>query len=218
MNFLENKLEFVAILFVMLISLPAHEFAHGLVANFLGDDSAKRAGRLSLNPLKHLNLFGTLALFIFHLGWANPVPVNIGNFKNPKKDMAIVAVAGPICNIILMLFGFIFFRLYMFLYFNFLKEIFSDLMLEFFRTFFVYFILINLNLAIFNLLPIPPLDGSRILTAFLSDRLYFYVMRFEVVGGLITIFLLWLGVLQKPLSQILALSLKIFCTFFNVEL
>ena len=163
-----------------LIVLTVHEFCHGYAAYKMGDNTAKSLGRLTFNPLSHLDLVGTLCMIFFHFGWAKPVPVNPRNFKDPKKGFAITALAGPLSNLIL---GFLSAGLYLLLYASlsgvkfeseFLFNLASNVLL------FVYlFFTINIGLGIFNLLPIPPFDGSRILHVVLPPKIYFGIMRYE---------------------------------------
>lgn len=161
-----------------LIALTVHEFAHGYVAYKLGDDTAKSYGRLSLNPVKHLDPFGALCMILFHFGWAKPVPIDPRNFKNPRKGFAITALAGPLTNIII---GFFTAFLYLLCLSNlkgtnvaFLNNLQINSLL-----FLSYFFSINIGLGIFNLIPVPPFDGSRILNVVLPPRLYFKVMQYE---------------------------------------
>jgi Zn-dependent protease len=155
---------------ILLITLTIHEFSHGYVAYLLGDDTAKRAGRLTLNPISHIDPLGFLMLFIVHIGWAKPVPVNPYNFANQKRDMAITAAAGPASNFVM--------AIILSIIFNLLKTVNPDLLYsgsgiaQFFTNMLIYAILINLALGIFNLIPIPPMDGSKILGGFLSDEAY----------------------------------------------
>lgn len=161
-----------------LIALTIHEYAHGLAAHIQGDDTAKSMGRLSLNPIKHLDPFGTLCMIFFHFGWAKPVPINPLNFKNPKKGFAITAIAGPLTNIVV---GFITTFIYV-LCANTFKEAdsaFVNALLINILRFLIYFFSINIGLGIFNLIPIPPFDGSRILNAVLPDKWYFKIMKYE---------------------------------------
>lgn len=154
----------------ILISLTIHELAHGWVALRLGDNTAQRMGRLSLNPLAHLDLFGTLMLLFGPFGWAKPVPVNPLNLRNPKRDMIWVALAGPMSNI---LFGYLVALVY--------SNIFQGSVSGYGESFFFYLILINIGLSFFNLIPIPPLDGSNIVRGFLSHEKevrYLHSMRY----------------------------------------
>ncbi len=170
------------LIFPILYALTIHEFSHGYVAYRLGDDTAKRAGRLTLNPIKHLDPIGTIMLFIAHIGWARPVPINPYNFKNIKKDTAYVALAGPVANFISAVI------------FSLILNIFNPTvyMLEknVFLLILFYTIFINIALGLFNLIPFPPLDGSKILGAFLSDEAYYKYQRFERKGVLILVIII----------------------------
>ena len=164
-----------------LIALTVHEYCHGYAAYKLGDDTAKNFGRLSLNPLKHLDPVGTICMVLFHVGWAKPVPINSRNFKNPKRDFAITAAAGPASNLVL---GFFSALLYL-LVFALVKDIrfdpddFTFNIINNTLIFLYVFHSINIGLGLFNLLPIPPFDGSRLLNVILPADLYFKVMQHE---------------------------------------
>jgi Zn-dependent protease len=177
----------------ILLRLPAlcmaftvHEFAHGYAAYKLGDPMAKQDGRLSLNPLKHIDPLGMICLLLFRFGWAKPVMVNPQNLKNPKRDMAIIALAGPAANVALAVVTvLLWYPVGIHLSRGLLWNIASEL------------ILLNLVLAVFNLLPIPPLDGSKIFTAFMSDQNYFrFQKKFDRYGFFILLVLVWTGVTQ----------------------
>jgi Zn-dependent protease len=172
----------------ILIALTVHEYAHGYVALLRGDLTAKRAGRLTFNPIGHLDLFGTLMLFFGPFGWAKPVPVNSANLKNPKKDLILVSFAGPLSNILLALVGGIVFRFVIFPLIPTLS--FGNYLDLFFKLFFQ----INLGIAFFNLIPVPPLDGSNILMGFLpQDKIvpYLRMMRHVPMILLILIGIEW---------------------------
>lgn len=164
-----------------LVCITLHELAHGYVAYRLGDDTAKRAGRLTLNPLKHIDIMGLAMMVIFKFGWAKPVPVNMWKFKNPKKGMAITAAAGPLSNIIIAV-------ICLFIY---------GVLLGFgprigkVGSYFVEMLLItaylSTALAIFNIIPIPPLDGSKVLYSFVTDRTYTKLMYYERYGMIILV-------------------------------
>src|SRR3990172_12479092 len=142
----------------LLVSITVHEFMHAWTANFLGDHTAKTNGRITLNPLAHLDPIGTLTLIFFRFGWGKPVPVNPNNFKNPKLGWALVSVAGPLSNLVLAaLFT---------LPYKFLGG--GD---SFLSNFLLVNIILNIRLMVFNLIPIPPLDGSRVLYALLPDSI-----------------------------------------------
>ena len=164
----------------VLLILPIHEFAHGLAAYALGDPTAKDSGRLTLNPIKHLDLFGSICLVLFHFGWAKPVPVNARYFEKPKRDFALVALAGPLVNILLALLSVPLWLALRNLYIStFEAEAFLSTFIYTCLQFIGIFHSVNLGLAIFNLLPIPPLDGSRILSAFLPRKALLWMIRNE---------------------------------------
>lgn len=173
-----------------LICITLHELAHGLVAYRLGDTTAKDAGRLSLNPIRHMDWMGLLMMVVFHFGWAKPVPVNMYRFKNPKRGMAITALAGPMMNVLITV---VFLFLYGFLY---AKLDHSGFIL---RTI-IATAYLSISLAIFNLIPISPLDGSKILFSLLPDRQYAALMHYERYGMLLMLALVATGVLGRPLS------------------
>ncbi|MBO5440619.1 MAG: site-2 protease family protein [Clostridia bacterium] len=156
----------------VLIALTFHECAHGFVAYKLGDPTAKYMGRLSLNPLKHLDPIGALCMVLCGFGWAKPVPVDMRQFKNPKSGMALCALAGPLTNLIL---GFIGAFLYWLIVLIFPSIVYNWNILSLLSIFGV----LNIYLAIFNLIPLPPFDGSRILSAFLPDKYYIKLMQYE---------------------------------------
>ena len=181
--------------FTLIFSLTVHEYSHACAALVLGDTTAKDQGRLTLNPLKHLDLVGIMMLFIIGLGWAKPVPVNIENLINKRRSLYIVALAGPLSNIIIAILSTIAF---------YLTDSQSD-----YNAFFTYMATINILLALFNLFPIPPLDGSNIIYSFLSDKFaYQYnkiVGKYGNYGFLIIIILfnIYPQIIFSPLSIIL---------------
>ncbi|MBQ7872769.1 MAG: site-2 protease family protein [Clostridia bacterium] len=185
----------------VLISLSVHESAHGYVANKLGDPTAKNLGRITLNPMKHFDLLGFLSMVIFRVGWANPVPINARNFKNPRRDMAISAAAGPLSNLCLAFIFAILLKIlnvaYGFITFKSETAFFIMYLLE---IMLLSGVVLNINLMIFNLIPIPPFDGSRILYVFLPTELYFKVMRYERYIMIAFILLFATGALSGPLS------------------
>jgi Zn-dependent protease len=161
-----------------LVALTIHEFAHGYVAYRLGDDTAKSYGRLTLNPIKHLDPFGALCMILFHFGWAKPVPINPRNFENPRKGFALTAIAGPATNLVVGFFT-AFFYLLCWSTFRSSSSVFVNNLQINTLIFLMYFFTINVGLGIFNLIPVPPFDGSRILNVILPERLYFKVMKYE---------------------------------------
>ncbi len=190
-----SKLDLIVLLLripCILLSLTVHEVSHGYAAYKLGDPTAKALGRLDLNPLRHLDPFGTVCLLLFGFGWAKPVPINPLHFKHMKRDTAITAAAGPLSNLLLGFLGAFLCRAASYLPYSRPAYI---LML-----FLSVFSLLNFGLALFNMIPIPPLDGSRILFAFLPTNAYFAVMKYEryiMIGMMI---LLWSGIVDLPLS------------------
>lgn len=163
-----------------LVALTVHEFCHGYAAYRLGDNTAKNLGRLTFNPLKHIDLVGVLCMIVFHVGWAKPVPVNSRNFRNPRRGFAITALAGPLSNIILGFFGVgAYLLVYALARGQEIEQGFTLALITNLLYFLNIFFSVNIGLGIFNLLPIPPFDGSRIAYVFLPPKLYFGVMRHE---------------------------------------
>ena len=165
----------------LIFSLSFHEYAHAWMAHRLGDNTAAHMGRLTLNPVAHLDLMGSMALLIMGFGWAKPVPVDSRFLNDPKNDMVKVAAAGPIANIILAVFAAIFLRIFFGL----------GMVSNTFKTFFIIFMQINITLAVFNLIPLSPLDGSQILSPFLEKRFGTDIMwKMKVYGPQILFFIL----------------------------
>lgn len=187
--------------FVVFCCLPIHELAHGLMANALGDNTAKNQGRLSLNPLSHLNPIGTIMIFLFGIGYANPVPVNPRNFKNQKSGMALTALAGPLSNLLM---GWV----SVWFYFIFRTILPYGTLSDAVTYFFLFAAEVNVMLAVFNLFPIPPLDGSKIVAAVLPDKIYYKYMQYERYVMIAVLALLFLGVLDKPIAVLTSLLLN----------
>ena len=179
-----------------LLCITFHETCHGLAAYRLGDNTAKRMGRLSLNPLKHVDLMGLIMMALFRFGWAKPVPVDMRNFKKPKAGMALTALAGPVSNVVLAYAAVVLCNFVMFL----ADRLGNTWLLLALAQFFVYVEIISAGLAVFNVFPIPPLDGSKVLFALLSDRAYDQLMRYEKYGMGLLMALLVTGAIDRPLG------------------
>ena len=180
---------------VMLITIPFHEAAHALVSWLLGDPTAKNAGRLSLNPVRHFDLMGAVCMVIAGVGWAKPVQIRANRFRNPKVGMAVSAAAGPVSNLLL---AFVSMMIYKLLALASLMGTFS--VPQPLLDFFYYMISMNITLAVFNLIPVPPFDGSRIALLFLPQKYYFRVMQYEQYIMIGVLLLCVFGVLSTPLS------------------
>lgn len=186
------------ILIELLISIPAvllclsvHEAAHGFAANALGDPTAKNAGRLTLDPIHHLDPIGTICLLLFHVGWAKPVPVDVRYFKKPRRDIALVSLAGPLSNFLLALIAL------------FLQRIFmsgSSTILLAIGLFCYSTAVMSIGLGVFNLIPVPPLDGSKILFSFLLYQAELKFARYQQYIQFGMLILLFLGVLDTPIN------------------
>jgi Zn-dependent protease len=181
----------------LLLALTVHEFAHGYVAFRLGDPTARALGRLTLNPLKHLDPLGTIAFFIFHIGWAKPVPVNPSYFKNPQKDMLWVALAGPATNLIMAIISALMTKALWLLAQIIPYSAMAEAVLIPLNSTLIASVWINLVLCIFNFLPVPPLDGSRILAGILPPDLARSYASIERYGFILLIILAATGVLSK---------------------
>jgi len=186
----------------IIIALTVHEFSHGLTAYILGDKTAKNDGRLSLNPLRHIDPIGFFCLLVFQFGWAKPVMISTRNLKDPKKDMAITAAAGPVSNFLL---AFVVIMIYRPLdhYMGGTGGAVMGYILQFLVTLFI----INISLGIFNLLPIPPLDGSKVFVVFLPDSLYFSFISFRY-GFIALIILVYTGATTSILGPLMSAALR----------
>ncbi len=174
---------------ILIISFTLHEMAHGLAAYVMGDKTAKYNGRLSLNPLNHIDWLGFLMLIISGIGWAKPVPVDMYRFRDPKKGMAITALAGPLMNILLVFISLLLYALGIINGWN-----------EYLILFFTLSAQYNAVLAMFNLLPIPPLDGSKVLFAFLPHKYYFKLMTYEQYGIILILILSFTNMTSRIIS------------------
>lgn len=205
-EFYSDPVIFILLLFAILISLTVHEFSHAFAAHKLGDDTAKFLGRLSLNPKAHLDLMGSLAFLLFGFGWGKPVPVNKFLLKNPKRDLMIVALAGPLSNLVLVI----------------ITGLVLKVALAFFaiNNFLIIFLLLcfqlNVILMVFNLIPLPPLDGYNILSYLIPDKYrpfyvrygyyMFFALIFVSIVSDIPIFF-WIGHVVSFFANIFSLSI-----------
>ena len=196
---------------VIFLTMPIHEFAHAWAANKLGDPTPRYYGRLSLNPFNHIDYMGALCIVLFGFGWAKPVSVNPRNFDNPKVGMAVTAFAGPLSNLLLAFIATFFSGAFIKLYF-----ITNTLFFEYILLFFYWISYINVRLALFNLVPIPPLDGSRLLGVILPDRIYYKLMQYERYLYFIVLGLIFVGALDVPLTFLTERILSIFSSVPNL--
>lgn len=199
-----SMLDMVLRLAAVLLCLTVHETCHGLAAYALGDPTARRAHRLSLNPLRHIDWFGLLMMFAAGFGWAKPVPVNPNYFKKPKQGMALTALAGPVSNFLLALLTLL------------AARIFCDVAAysetnQRILDFLLMVAVLSIGLGLFNLVPIPPLDGSKVLFAVLPDRAYDWLMRNERYGMLLLFALVFFDVGSNALSKSIQWVFDLFC-------
>lgn len=183
---------------VLVTAIPLHECAHAWASDKLGDPTAKNLGRLSLNPMAHLDVFGSILMLFTGFGWAKPVPVMSRNFENIKKGMVLSALAGPAANILLALLCMLLYKLWCFVLYPMLAVQFS--VAQAIATILYIMCILNINLAVFNLIPVPPLDGSRLVTALLPARIYYKVMQYERYIILALFVILFVGILDVPLT------------------
>lgn len=208
-SFLDHMNWFQLVVLVMgalasLLCLTFHELAHGLTAYRLGDPTAKVNGRLTLNPIAHVDLVGLFLMLAVRVGWAKPVPVDMRNFKNPKRDMAITALAGPASNFVLALAALGICSLIYHLGPDGAVSAYAIL-------FFCYMAVLSVGLGLFNLIPIPPLDGSKVLFSLLPDKLYLTVLRYERFLIVAVVLLAWSGFFGGPLGAAMEAVTRALC-------
>ena len=197
---------YVARAIALLTAIPFHEMAHAWASDRLGDPTAKRCGRLSMNPLRHFDPLGALCMILVGFGWAKPVPVAaVHNFRHPRRDMALSAAAGPAANLLLAYVWMICYKIVY--YFGYAPE---SLLWQFVVGVLLTMIQVNITLAVFNLLPVPPLDGSRIFNLLLPARWYFRIMKYERYIMLGLFVFLFFGFLDRPLSFLFRKAIMLF--------
>ena len=199
-----GMLTFFFTLAASLFCITIHELSHGFAAYLLGDPTAKSAGRLTFNPIKHLDVLGLLMMVSVHVGWAKPVPINMRYFKHPKRDMAVTALAGPLSNFLLTLIALFVGRLLYEFGAGTAANAYVILAL-------MYIAVLSLGLGLFNLIPISPLDGSKILLSFLPDKICYTVLRYERYIAFAMVLFAWLGVFSVPLDFLMGHTMNMLC-------
>jgi Zn-dependent protease len=193
----DRIIEFGINLMIIFLIVPIHEYAHAWAATKLGDDTPRLQGRLTLNPLAHVDPIGAICMFLCGFGWGRPVQINPLRFRQYRKGMALCAAAGPISNLIVALLGMI---VYKFVDYGYIASLYQNIALGWLSLIFQYFTLVNLGLAVFNLIPIPPLDGSKILSYFVSRKWDEFVYRNQMVLQIVLFALILSPVLSTPLT------------------
>lgn len=220
LSFLDILLTLVSYAVVLFIMLPVHEWAHAFAAHKLGDNTAKWNGRMTLNPLKHLDVFGAIMILTVGIGYAKPVPVNPYNFRKPKRDMALTALAGPVSNLLMAALSVAIFRVVILLTGSVITPagiyLGNNLAQAAYMVLINVFAGVNIGLAVFNLLPIPPLDGSRILGLILPDHILYKMERYSQYITIGIFALLLLGVLDVPLYYLRHWVGGLLCLLFGM--
>lgn len=210
-------IEYLYVIPAALIAIVLHELGHGLVSYMLGDPTPKNEGRLTLNPLKHLDPIGTLCLILCHFGWAKPVSVDPTYYKKPKLGMTLVGLAGPMMNFLVAILSFVFIGILMYIRIYVVDNTFIYILYNFFS----YLSIINIGLGVFNLIPIPPLDGSKVIGIILPNKAYEEYMGYQKYGMYFMIFLMillsvldYFGI-ESPISFVIE---KIYNFFIDIIL
>lgn len=208
-----DPLELLLSIPALLLAITFHEFAHGYMADRLGDPTPRYYGRLTLNPLKHLDPLGTIALLFLRYGWAKPVPINPAYFDNKKNGTALVGLAGPLANMILAFLALVISKI---LNLNILAYSYYSGYTSYFGQILFYILVYNIGLAIFNLIPIPPLDGSKIFISLLPPKWYYNILQYESYGQVILLLLLFSGMLSPVLSFLFKIVLSIMLSIIKI--